>query len=103
MFQLWDEEVSEAQTEQAIDRLADEIVRRGLQTPAIFVLEAHKPLHYIGSMAMVGVAPFIVPFVGFDNVNNWSQIMAKRENIEMLIDRIESKSVSPNPAQEQSP
>ncbi|MBV6459731.1 MAG: hypothetical protein HONBIEJF_02883 [Fimbriimonadaceae bacterium] len=100
MFQLWDDEITPEATQQTIDRLADEIVKRGLQTPAVFFLESHKPLHFFGSMSMVGFSPFLVPFVGFDNVNNWSRIMAKRENIEMLIQRIEERSSAAPPTEE---
>jgi len=99
MFQLWDDEISPESTNETIDRLADEVVKRGLQTPAVFFLESHKPLHYFGSMSMVGLSPFLIPFLGFDNVNNWSRIMAKRENIEMLINRIEERSAARPPGE----
>ena len=41
-----------------VDRLAGEIVRRGLTAPALLFLESSRPLNYLGSQLLVFCAPF---------------------------------------------
>ena len=41
-----------------VDRLAGEIVRRGLTAPALLFLESSRPLNFIGSQLLVFFAPF---------------------------------------------
>ncbi len=48
-------------------------------------LELQKPLAYVGANAALVFAPFTVPFLGFDFVNNYSRLFARRENVERLI------------------
>ncbi len=90
MFDLWKSELSEEETDDLIERAANEIGRRKLEVPAVLFLELHKPLAFVGSQSSIMFAPFIAPFVGFDFVNNYSRLFAKRENVERLLQRIES-------------
>jgi len=93
--QLYSEEMTEAETEALVERIATDIVRRGLQTPAILLLETHKPLAGILSQAAVVVAPFAMPLVGFDLYADISRLVKRRENIERVLQRIEALS-APN-------
>ena len=90
MFDLWKDELTEAEEEALIEKAALEIERRKLQAPALMFLESHKPLAFLTSQASITFAPFIAPFLGFDFVNNYSRLFAKRENVERLLQRIES-------------
>lgn len=72
-----------------LQKAADAIIKRGLATPGILFLEMHKPLAYIGGQSAIAMAPFIVPFFGFDFVNDYSRLFAKRDNIERLIQLLE--------------
>ena len=90
MFDLWKDELTEEETEQLIEKAASEIERRKLEVPAVLMLECHKPLAFVGSQTSLMMAPFIAPFLGFDFVNNYSRLFAKRENVERLLQRIES-------------
>ena len=92
--QLWDEDLSEEQTAKLIDRAAREICRRKLQTPAILMLEMNKPILPVAAHASIAFAPFAVPFVGFDMFNDYSRLVAKRENVERLLVRIEEMTKS---------
>jgi hypothetical protein len=89
---MWSTDLTEDETEALVQKAADEISRRKLQTPAILFLEMHKPLAYVGANASLVFAPFAVPFLGFDFVNNYSRLFSKRENVERLIKKIEEQS-----------
>jgi positive regulator of sigma E activity len=94
---FWSKELTDEEAEQLIEKAVSEIQKRKLITPAILFLEMHKPLGYIGSQAAIAFSPFIVPFVGFDFVNNYSRLFSKRENIEKLIVRLENaREEAPN-------
>jgi hypothetical protein len=89
MFDFWKEDLTDEEEQQLLDKAAEEIRKRKLQTPAMLLFEMHKPLSYVGSQAAVVFSPFLVPFVGFDFVNNYSRLFAKRENVEKLLQRLE--------------
>ena len=72
-------------------RRKDEIKKRKLEAPAIMLFEMHKPISYIGSQAAIVFSPFIVPFVGFDAVNNYSRLFSKRQNVERLLQVLETQ------------
>lgn len=91
MFDLWKEPLTDEERDQLLDKAADEIHKRKLEMPAVLFLEMHKPLANIGSHAAVAFAPFLVPFLGFDSVNNYSRLFSTRENIELLIQRLEKR------------
>jgi len=89
---MWSTELTDEETEALIEKAANEVARRRLQTPAILFLEMHKPLAYVGANAAVAFAPFIVPFLGYDFVNDYSRLFSRRENVEKLIRKIEELS-----------
>lgn len=92
---MWLTDLTEQETEALIEKAANEIVRRKLETPAILFLEMHKPLANIGANAAVAFSPFLMPFFGFDFVNDYSRLFRKRENVEMLLVKIEELSKAP--------
>lgn len=55
------------------------------------MLEMHKPLANVGGQAAIVFAPFLVPFLGFDFVNDYSRLMTRKESVEALIARISEK------------
>jgi hypothetical protein len=89
MQHFWDEDLTEEETSALLDKAVRAILERRLETPAILFLEMHKPLAYLGGQAALAFAPFLVPFFGFDFVNNYSRLLSKRENIERLIQMLE--------------
>ncbi|MDX2064511.1 MAG: hypothetical protein SFX74_02090 [Fimbriimonadaceae bacterium] len=54
-------------------------------------LEMHKPLAGIAGAGSVVFAPFLVPFFGFDSVNDYTRVLARRENIERLMEILEAR------------
>lgn len=72
-----------------IEKIAMDIHRRGLETPAILFLEMHKPLSFFASQTLIVTTPLIAPIVGFDRVRNAANLLESRDNVELLIRRIE--------------
>lgn len=52
---------------------------------AILALEAHKPLANVAAHGVLAFSPFLVPFLGFENVNDYSRLLQKRDNVERLL------------------
>jgi len=94
MLDLSLDDASPEETEALVDKCAEEISKRKLQAAAILFLEMHKPLANVGgNLALVG-SPFLVPFLGLQNVNNYTQVFSKPENVEKLIQRLEETTKS---------
>ncbi len=89
MPELWSTELTEEETESLLRSAAEKIRSRKLETPAILFAEMHKPLSFVGSQAAIVFSPFLVPFFGFDRVNDYSRLFAKRENVERLVRMLE--------------
>lgn len=89
MFDFWREELTKEETERLLDKAACEIKRRKMEMPAVLFLEMHKPLSFLGSQAAVVFSPMLVPFLGFDTMNDYSRLLSNRENVEALLSRLE--------------
>lgn len=86
---FWQQPLTEEQTSELIERLAQWSVRKGLGAAAVLFLELHKPLTFIASQTAIVFSPFLIPFLGFDRVDQYTQLFQSRENVERLIQRIE--------------
>ena len=91
MFDFWAEEPSTEETETLLQKAAEEIRRRKLEAPAILFFEMHKPISNVMAHLTVASAPMLVPFLGFDFVNQYSNLLRKRDNVERLICMLEEK------------
>ena len=89
MFDFWANELTEEETQALLDKCSNEIRRRQLEAPAIVFLEMHKPLSNVFAHAGMASAPFLVPLFGFDFVNDYSNLLRKRDNVERLICMLE--------------
>lgn len=56
-----------------------------METSAILALEMHKPLANVFAHGALAFSPFLVPFLGFENVNDYSRLLRKRDNVERLL------------------
>lgn len=92
---FWTEEVSEERTDELIKKAAHEIQKRHMEAPAIIFLEMHRPMANIAAQGSILFSPFLVPLIGFQNLDDYSQVFSKRENVERLIQLLEKK---PEPA-----
>lgn len=97
MHALWTEELTDEEESALIAKVSGEIKKRGMEVPAVFFLEMHKPLAGIAGNAMIVGSPFIVPFFGMDNVHDFSRLLQRQGGVERLIQAIET----PAPAEGQ--
>ena len=102
MFDFWDKELTDDEETKLLDKAANEIKRRKLTVPAILLFEMHKPISYIGSQAAIVFSPFLVPFLGFDTINDYSRLLAKRHSVEALIQRLEQEPESTMESKEEA-
>ena len=96
MIDRWSEDLTTEEREKLINEIAEGIVKRGLTTPAILFLEMNRPLSFVASQSLVVGSPFLAPFVGIDRVQDFSRLLKDRENVELLIRRIEDVSEERN-------
>ena len=83
-----------------ITKLAEQIDKHGMSTPAIFFLEMVKYVSFLGSQLMVFFGPIITVFVEGHQYYEIAELLEDRDNVEFLlteIERLESISVSKNP------
>lgn len=96
---LWTEELTEQETEDLLTKLETLVRSRKFEVPAILFLEMHKPISRLAGNALIVFAPFVAPFVGIDNVHNYSRMLMAPGNVEKLILRLE-QDPEPDPPQE---
>lgn len=87
----WMEQMTPEEEEAMIDQLAGVVGKRKLELPAILALEMHRPLGNIGSHATVAFAPFLVPFLGHDQVAGISRLLATPGGLDRLIERLDEQ------------
>ena len=76
---------------ETIEKVAAKISQLGLETPAILMLEAHKPLTFFANQGLIFLAPILYPLFG-GKTERAAKFFEKRENVEALIKRIEQKA-----------
>ncbi|GIV02950.1 MAG: hypothetical protein D6724_04560 [Armatimonadetes bacterium] len=89
MLPVWENELTEEEVEEIVEKAATEISRRGLETVSILFLEMHKPLANVIAHGALAFSPFMMPFLGFDRVDRYTQFMSRPSNVERLIQRLE--------------
>ena len=94
-------ELTDEERDRLIDTLASLVVKRGLGVPAVFALEMHKPLCFFGSQMLLLGSPILRTFLGFGRVLKFASLVEKRENVELLIRRIEDLQAKPRDGQAQ--
>lgn len=86
--------LTEDEANRIMDSIAGGIVSRRLETPAVLLLEMHKPLSFIASQAVLVAMPMLGPIIGAQSMADLSKLLAKRENIDLLISRIEDMAAA---------
>lgn len=75
--------------ERLIEELAQRIVSQRLETPAIFFLEMNKPLTFLASQSLLLATPLLGAFIKPSRIEEYSQLLDSRDNMERLIGRID--------------
>ncbi|MCA9074930.1 MAG: hypothetical protein KDA93_07855 [Planctomycetaceae bacterium] len=73
-----------------IDRLCQEIARRGLTTPAIVYLEMSRPLGFVTAQAIHFFSPIISLFTDQQGHRKFAEFLEHRGAIDYLLDRLEA-------------
>jgi len=82
--------VTPERRDEILDYLAGKIHDYGMTTPAIIVLESHRPISYIASQFVHFIAPFGDVLVGSPYASELGYVMEDRENITRLVERLEA-------------
>jgi hypothetical protein len=77
--------------EEILEKLSGWIVKRGLTTPAILVLETHRHMNFVASQVVVFLQPMLTVLFDSAGIETVVRMMEKRENVERLLIRIEQK------------
>jgi hypothetical protein len=78
-----------ADGEALLDRIAAEVVRRGMVTPAVFFLELNRPLAFLAGQATHVLVPFLAPLVGIARMQEVARVLSDPQSIDQLLSRIE--------------
>jgi hypothetical protein len=81
--------LSPARRDEVIESLAQKVQGWGLVAPAIFLLEAHKPLSFLGSQLLLLTQPILRFFVADVLVDDTAALLEEPRNVERLILRLE--------------
>ena len=79
-----------------IDRVTQRIHELGLATPAILLLEAHKPLAFIGSQLVLVAQPILDIFLPPNLMRNTADLLADPDQMDQLIAGLESTVTPPS-------
>jgi len=82
-------DVTKRQRDAMIEHLAQKVVSSGMEIPAVMMLEMSKPVSFILSQAVLILGPVLYMFMGTERVDGFAGFLNSRENLEMLIKRIE--------------
>ncbi len=82
-------EISEADAQDMIERVARFIVSRHLAPAGIMMIESLRPLHGLGSQAMYFVLPFAEILFDSHKYQKFALMIQDRENLTKLVARID--------------
>ncbi|MEZ6056042.1 MAG: hypothetical protein R3C01_04990 [Planctomycetaceae bacterium] len=78
-----------AEQQVVIEKLAAEVVRRRMTTPALAFLEMSRPLSFLGSQALHFFAPILSALTVSDGHRHFAEFMERRGAIDTLCREIE--------------
>lgn len=73
-----------------LDRIAREVVARGMETPAIILLESAVPLSFLGSQAVVAAWPLARMAGRGEDFSEVAEALEDRRTLRAMADRIEA-------------
>jgi 2-polyprenyl-6-methoxyphenol hydroxylase-like FAD-dependent oxidoreductase len=72
-----------------LDRIAAQVVRRGMVTPAVFFLEMNRPVGFLAGQATHVLTPFLAALIGLETVRKLAHLLEDPANVDRLLERIE--------------
>lgn len=88
-----DEPLTDAERAELVDKIAEQVVRRGLSVPAILALEMHRPMAFVLSHGVVAATPLLGPLLGLERMRGAARLLSAPDGVEALIRRIEDRTV----------
>ena len=86
----WDRELTIEERDALIANIAKRVVAHKMQVPAILFLEMHRPFSFLAGQSLILGSGFLAPIFGAENLQKCAKLLESRENVERLIQRIES-------------
>ena len=77
--------------DEKIEKVATRISNLGLETPAMFLLDAHMPLTFFANQGLIFLSPILYPLFG-EQTEVVAKFFEERKNVEKLVRRIEEKA-----------
>ena len=81
---------------QLLQKVADAIVSRRLETPAVLLLESSEPLNFLSSQIIQGSRPFLDLVCAPAETERVAGILERREAVSRLVGLIHARSPSPH-------
>ena len=81
-------EVTPERRDEILRGLASWIVRRRLETPAIFLLEMNRPLAAVGATACHLGEPVLGPLLGERVLSEMGLVLEDKRNFDLVVDEI---------------
>ena len=78
------------QQRQVIDKLCGEVVRRHLKTPAVLVLEMHRPFNYLSAQLLHFFQPIVAAVADTEGYRQFTLFLEQRGSIDYLVQRLEA-------------
>ena len=77
-------------------KVANKITDLGLTAPAIFLLESHRPLAFLGSQLLLVAQPTLDIFLPQNLVRNTATLLSDSDQLETLIIQLEKSPAHKN-------
>lgn len=82
-------QLNSARRDELTGIFADRIRSWGMEAPALFFLEAHRSLSFLGGQILLGLQPFVGFVWGGIQAREFALFFEREENVAQLIDRLE--------------
>ena len=80
---------------QLLQKVADTIVSRRLETPAVLLLESSEPLNFLSSQIVHGLRPFLDLVCAPTETERLAGILERRDAVSRLVGLIHARSTPP--------
>jgi len=90
MHEFAPETLTPEERDRALEEIAQRIRRYGLETPALFFLEMHRPLAGLAGMASFMVTPLFGAFLGLNRVERYASLIGDPDALDDLIARLDA-------------
>ena len=79
-----------------IDKLCAEVVRRRMVTPALLMLEMHRPFNYVSAQVLTFFQPLASVLIDSAGYQQFTLFLEQRGSIDYLVQRLETLDKQPH-------